>query len=364
MKKVLRIAGAASIACLLGTLAVACSSAAPEPETAPPANQPESCSAVDLSTPPAEPVQLRIASAIGVEGFAAQFQMDVSPKQYRPNAGVWYELTNIPFADPAQRIPAFQSGQADGFLSSFPQLLTLPGNGIDVSAVAVTGNGTFEAPTEGKIVAAASSGIKSFKDLEGKTIGSLGLGTGGELLIRMQLDVAGVPQDSVKLVNIPAAQQMPSVIAGSVDAATGLQPFLGEALDAGDVVSLGSLYGGLQKLTGITVYENTTLVIGNAFLKEHTEAACAFLLDYRASLGWLENNEAEAKKIFSDAGLIAMPWDQYKDAPSGGIFPTGDAVPNVELFRQLATYAVEFDIAPASIVEVADTIVWPMAIEK
>lgn len=86
-----------------------------------------------------------------------------------------------------------------------------------------------------RIVVRPDSGIKSVKDLAGKTIASNEIRAYGEVVIKASLEKQGVNPSSIKLTEIPFPD-MASALAGKrVDAIWTLEPFLTVALDAGNV---------------------------------------------------------------------------------------------------------------------------------
>lgn len=315
------------------------------------------CADVDLSAAPDSPAPLRLAGATGIEAYAGWFMMDVSPEEYRPNAGVWYELDNQPFPDPAQRIAALQAGQVDGMLSSMPQILTLEQAGINASAVAEIARVVNDSPGDYRFIVDADSDIESFADVEGRTIGTIGLGTTNELLARMAIDSAGVDPDSVQYVNVPPAQHISAVEAGTVDVALGTPPFLAPALDSGTVRDIGSQSIGLKEETGLDYVEPLVLTIADSYLEENPEVVCAYLADYRASLGWLADNLDEARALFSEKELIAIPIDVYQSLPAPDL-PPGDALPALEFYLATAPYAQEYGFVPDGSEEAVRAVIW------
>lgn len=315
------------------------------------------CADVDLSTPPESPATLRLGGAIGAEVYAGWFMMTESPDELRPHAGVWYELENQPFADPAQRVSALQAGQVDGVTSTMPQVITLAESGIDVKVVASMGLTKHDSPADPRYIVPAGSDIKGFGDLEGKTVASIGLGTAAELLARMAIESAGADPDSVEFVNVPPAQHISSVQSGTVDMAIGVQPFLKGALSEGSVRDLGGQGIGLFELEGIKMIEPVNLVFSQAYLESEPEAVCAYLADFSKSLNWLREDLTEARQVFSEKEYIALPYNIYKDSPAYD-WPEGDALPPVDYYKALAPYAEKYGFIQDGSAEAVDKLIW------
>ena len=75
------------------------------------------------------------------------------------------------------------------------------------------------------LVASEKSGIKSIKDLAGKTIALNTMGGACELQFRENMDKAGVPFDSVKKIVVPYPQMQATLQLGNADAACTVEPF-------------------------------------------------------------------------------------------------------------------------------------------
>ncbi|MEI4273856.1 ABC transporter substrate-binding protein [Klenkia sp. LSe6-5] len=75
------------------------------------------------------------------------------------------------------------------------------------------------------ILVADSSPIQTAADLEGRTIALNALAGVQEVLLRNTLDVAGVPQDSVQLVELATPTMVDALSNGTVDAAFVNEPF-------------------------------------------------------------------------------------------------------------------------------------------
>jgi NitT/TauT family transport system substrate-binding protein len=75
------------------------------------------------------------------------------------------------------------------------------------------------------LVASEKSGIKSFKDLAGKTIALNTLGGACELQFRESMAKAGVPFDSVKKIVVPYPQMQAALQLGNADSTCTVEPF-------------------------------------------------------------------------------------------------------------------------------------------
>lgn len=75
------------------------------------------------------------------------------------------------------------------------------------------------------LVASDKSGVKSMKDLVGKTVAINGAGTACDLLVREHMAKAGVPMDAIKTIVLPFPQLEAALTVGNADAACVVNPF-------------------------------------------------------------------------------------------------------------------------------------------
>lgn len=137
------------------------------------------------------------------------------------------EIKPVKFESPNQIIEALVSGRAD---------FGAPGAAAGITVVAETkfpgsfkvfglqGGGIQVARVNDGLIVRKDSAIASFKDLKGKTLGHLP-GIQWRTIARHMVRSAGLdPDKDVRLVELPVGVQVPSIIAGSVDATLSLEP--------------------------------------------------------------------------------------------------------------------------------------------
>ncbi|MBL7501183.1 ABC transporter substrate-binding protein [Frankia sp. CNm7] len=138
------------------------------------------------------------------------------------NKGTSYSLNFNNFADGPHMNAAFSASKIDfGFMGDTPVLFA---NAADAGVVAVA---IAESPTNSQtIYAREGSGIQTPADLKGKRVAfTEGTSLHGYLL--RQLDFAGLTQDDITPVNVPATSLVSTFVSGEVDAVVWVNQYSG-----------------------------------------------------------------------------------------------------------------------------------------
>lgn len=149
------------------------------------------------------------------------------------------ELELVPQTDVAAIISGVASGQYDFGFATVVHVINARANNIPIKAVATPDGqqATEEAPDMGNaLVAGPDSGISDAGDLEGKTLGVIGLASLNTLAAQELADQAGVDPTSLQLVQMPFGQMPAALAAGDIDAAVVQSPFIAEAVASGSTV--------------------------------------------------------------------------------------------------------------------------------
>jgi NitT/TauT family transport system substrate-binding protein len=151
-----------------------------------------------------------------------------------------WTVSQVPISDTINTL----GRQFDIAMGTQPALIAAGGGGIPV--VAITGGGldTPQIPLA-NVVARKESGITSFKQLGGKTVGALTLTGNIHFALLSILLKEGVDLDSIHWV-IATIPQLPDLLkAGRVEAIEEIEPFAGMAIGAGGV-ALGDPFRGIS----------------------------------------------------------------------------------------------------------------------
>jgi NitT/TauT family transport system substrate-binding protein len=204
------------------------------------------------------------------------------------NVAVKWSVSRVPISDSITTL----GRQFDVMMGTQPALIAASGQGIPI--VVITGGAldTKKVPTS-NIVARADSGITTFKQLEGKTVGTLTLTGNIHFALLNILQREGVKLDSIRWV-IGTVPQLPDLLrAGRMDAIEEIEPFATSAIAAGGIAlgdpfrSIGDrAYVGLWLSQRAWADNNQALVIRfNTALDEAAK--------------WIHGNPAEAREILS-----------------------------------------------------------------
>ncbi len=159
---------------------------------------------------------------------------------------------------------AAQFGYANNLSLSVAHL-----KGIPVQMVAPGGEYTAAAPYA-KMLVLADSGIKTAKDLDGKTVAVTGLHDLLSLAARAWIDKNGGDPANVKFVEIPPPTMLAALQQKRVDAIANFEPYV-SAAEAAGARSIGAPYD------AVSTHFMTACWFGNSdWIKDHHDAALRF----------------------------------------------------------------------------------------
>lgn len=293
----------AAAALVIGLVAAACGGSSPE--------------TADDAGPGSEKTQLRVAyvpatttllaHVAEVQGYFDENGLDV----------VLTEAANI------SDIPAALGRQFDVALGTATDLLRAGSAGVDV--VQVSGNtiDTAENPFV-QLIVGPDSGITDVTQLEGRRVGSPTLSGVIHVAVLHWLKEEGVDPSAVTGVQVPPPNLPDQLNAGQIDAAEALEPFASQ-LQASGNVSLGDPFASI----GLPLATNFWMASGE-WARSNGDAVTAFVESLEQAKGFVETNEAEARRILQ--GYTGLPPQVGETVP----LPTYDLDIRVE---DLATWA-------------------------
>jgi len=131
-------------------------------------------------------------------------------------------------------VPAVVSGQYTFGFSAIVSLLQAKDQGVPLKIIAAGSNSTGKAGADVTMIhAAPSSGIKSPKDLEGKTVSVNALNGLLQLLCEIAVKKDGGDPTKVHFIELPFANAVSALKSHKIDAMVGAEPFGTAAISAG-----------------------------------------------------------------------------------------------------------------------------------
>jgi NitT/TauT family transport system substrate-binding protein len=252
-------------------------------------------------------------------------------KGYFKEAGLEIEFVKI--ASGAASVSAVASAQADIGLAAVSVPMFARSNGVPVKLFMAVDQ---EGPPNHygtHITASARSGIKSFKDMKGKSVMINAFGTAGELAIRERLQQAGVSWDDVKKVVVPFPQMPAQLELGNADVAVTIFPMQAAIMSnkaiGGHVLARGTVSASADKpVTGAIYFatddwlaknQKAAVAFGRAYLKSAKEIDA----DPKARLALVMKISGMTKEV---AETVPASWFQSLAITKESVEPNYDAL--------------------------------------
>jgi NitT/TauT family transport system substrate-binding protein len=247
--------------------------------------------------------------------------------------GIELELAQA--ASAAGGVPGLINGQLDVVLGGISGVVTAVAQGIPVQFVsgAVT---DVESPqgTIYQTMVAPDSGIKSFADLEGKTVAVNSLNCCWDFWIREAVEKDGGDPSKLNLVQLPFPEQAGALRNGSVDAVSTLQPFATQMHQEG-FVDIGD--------SPAIAYDNpkngnTNYFMATSFLKEHPGLLERWQRAVQRSSDYANEHPDEVRALIVER--VKTPADLVAAAP----LPFYTAELDTDAIKKEAQFAVKYGV--------------------
>jgi taurine transport system substrate-binding protein len=197
-----------------------------------------------------------------------------------------------PFAAGPAMLPAFAAGEIDvGWMGEFPAVTGFV-NGLPIRLFLVQSM----LRTDVRLVANSAIGAKTISDLKGRKV-AVTIGSTSHFHLLRALDLAGLTQTDVTMVNLAPANMAPAYLAGQVDAILTWEPGVGEveAQGAKRIATTESL-GTVTGLFG---------VVREDYLKSRSQEVGKLIKAWDAALAAYA--AAPRKVIESEAARLGQP---------------------------------------------------------
>jgi NitT/TauT family transport system substrate-binding protein len=163
----------------------------------------------------------------------------------------------------------------------------------NVNLVAIAPGGVYssKSPPTALMVPPASP-LRNAKDLNGKTVGTQGLGTINEYATQAWIDRNGGDASTVKFVEVAFSEMTPALSSGRVDAAILTEPYLTVARKSMRV--LGYPFDAIAKEFIVNAWVTTP-----QWAKDHPDAVKRFAAAIRETAIWANNNQPKSGEILA-----------------------------------------------------------------
>lgn len=198
---------------------------------------------------------------------------------------------------------AVAGGAVEIGYSTVPPLAVAHSRGIPLTIVAGAALSLTSEPFA-LVAVNAESPIRTPKDLTGKTVGIIGLGTVADFGTRAWIDRNGGDSTAVKFAELPAPAMPAALAAGRIDAALLVEPYLTQGRAQHDRI-LGNPMDGVAKEFVSSVWFSTP-----AWAGAHPDLARAFAAVMHDTALWAGKNPARCVEILAqytkvDPGTLA-----------------------------------------------------------
>lgn len=145
--------------------------------------------------------------------------------------------------DPTTAVPLVVQGQAQIGYAGLGAVLQAITKGLPLTIIAGTAlNGASPAESLSGVLVKRKSGITTFKDLTGKTVGLNALKNDGQAFVQNKIDMAGGNSTKTKFVAVPFPGMANALAAGQVDAVAPVAPIV-QAIKATGNIDIGPYTG-------------------------------------------------------------------------------------------------------------------------
>lgn len=214
-------------------------------------------------------------------------------KGFFEKQGIDVEFTQV---ENIETLPPALGKSFDIVLSTPTLLISGSARGIDMVEVAGTSVEVRDNPTAA-VIASASSGVSSARDLEGKTIGVLNETGTLHTATKYWLDRAGVSLDRIHIVQVNPPAGGDQLVAGRIDAVETVTPFIDAILAKKGTVLLGYPHLEMAPEIGLILW-----AANGSWAKKSPAAVKGFRAALAEAVEWVKDpeNETDARRILQN----------------------------------------------------------------
>jgi ABC-type nitrate/sulfonate/bicarbonate transport system substrate-binding protein len=238
----------------------------------------------------AQPPTIRVQYIVPVDQVISLFDVPQIQQTVLKNYGKRYKMElgraqGTPFL-----VAAMAAGEADVTFLAYNSFASAVIKNVVPGGLTIVGSDFYDSvPDHHNFhwLALADSPINSVKDLKGKKIGVLAIGTGADATTRLMLKKNGLdPVRDATIVEIPAPAMEEALRSKKIDAGFLAPVFYYRAMAAGGVKTVFDSYQAWGK-----PYVFSFIVARNDYLKKSPDAVRGFLEDYVTMLSYVQKPE-------------------------------------------------------------------------
>lgn len=239
------------------------------------------------------PAALRIGSNVWIGGEPLYLARDL--RRLDPA-----EIQLVEYPSASEVIRAYRNEAIDGMVVSLDELFTLASDGFDPRVVLVID------VSHGADAVVGRAGMKSMRDLAGKSVAVEG-GALGAFMLSRALAVSGMQASDVKVVHLESNEQPAAFEKGQVDAAVTFDPYRAQMLRAG----------------GQTLFDSTSIpgeivdlvAVRHSVLEKRPQTVGALLSGWFAAVDFMRADPKEAARRMGVRQQIGA--EQFLEAQRG-----------------------------------------------
>lgn len=233
--------------------------------------------------------------------------------------GLDVELTAAP--NPSVMISAIASESAEVGHTVLIPVLSAWQAGIELSVIAGASAFPSVQPPAVGVLARKDSGIQAPKDLEGKTVGVVGLQSYHQAMVQRWMLENDSDYSKVRFVEVPFPQMQDLLTSGNVDAVVSVDPFYSKMIKEGAGYDFGDFVATMPDGAPIVIF-----VASREWTEAHPDEVKAFREALAEAVEFIKANDAEARKSFAKWTKLPEPvvatsrWGTFmSDVPAEGI---------------------------------------------
>lgn len=219
--------------------------------------------------------------------------------------------------------------------------------GLPIRIIAPGGISTSLHPTT-QLIVTKNSSVKTARDLNGKTIGTSVLRDIMHVATLKWMDDNGGDSKTVKIVEMPNLDALPSLATGRIDAYPQVEPLLAGALQSHDFRSLGGVYSAIAKDMMISLHIATL-----DWLDKNTDVAQRSIVALRQAAHWANTDHAgEMNNLATVTKIPIATIERMNHAVQADTLDVRMIQPQIEAFAQYGFIAHSFPVTE---------MIWPPA---